>query len=132
VAISGGVLSRYERLRREERYGLLMAFDYTKDKLELENGEFAVWRDEDREEDKAAVARQLLRTAEESFDSKPDGACGAGLSSFYLEAQTFPAEQSKPTPVNSGDTWDCSTESPRQDQNRSQYLINIGTLSIHL
>jgi hypothetical protein len=32
-----------------------MAFDYTKDKLELENGEFAVWRDED----KAAVALRV-------------------------------------------------------------------------
>jgi hypothetical protein len=90
-AVTANILCRYERLGGSERHALLLAFDYTKDKLELENGAFTAWRDED----KAAVARQLMQTAEESFGSNPDEACGAGLLSLYLEAQTFPGEDAK-------------------------------------
>jgi hypothetical protein len=55
----------------------LSAFDYTKDKLELENGDFAGWRDED----KVAVAQQLLQAAKDSFFAERDGACGAAFTS---------------------------------------------------
>jgi hypothetical protein len=85
------ILSRYERLDRTRRHSLLLAFGYTKGKLELENGDFDDWRDEDKNE----VSHQLLRAAEELFRDDPDWACGAGLLSLYLEAQTFSGEQAK-------------------------------------
>jgi hypothetical protein len=90
-AMAANILTRYERLGGDGRHALLSAFDYTKDKLELENGDFAVWRDED----KVAVAQQLLQAAEDSFFTDRDGACGAGLLGLYLEAQTSPDEQAK-------------------------------------
>ena len=85
------ILIRYDRLEGDGRYALLFAFDYTKDKLELESGDFTVWRDEE----KVAVAQQLLQAAEELFFIDPEGACGAVLLSLYLEAQTLPSEQAK-------------------------------------
>ena len=63
----------------------------TPDKLELESGDFTEWRDEE----KVAVAQQLLQAAEELFFIDPEGACGAVLLSLYLEAQTLPGEQAK-------------------------------------
>jgi hypothetical protein len=85
------ILSRYGRVGRHGRYALLLAFGYTKGKLELENGDFADWCDEDKNE----ISHQLLRIAEELYGDDPDWACGAGLLSLYLEAQTFPGEQAK-------------------------------------
>jgi hypothetical protein len=85
------ILIRYDRLEGDGRYALLFAFDYTKDQLELENGDFAVWRDEE----KAAVAQQLLQTAEELSFLDPEGARGAILLSLYLEAQTLSGERAK-------------------------------------
>ena len=60
--MAADILIRYDRLEGDGRYALLFAFDYTKDKLELESGDFTVWRDEE----KVAVAQQL-------FDAPVDG-----------------------------------------------------------
>jgi hypothetical protein len=90
-AMAADILSRYDRLGGDGRYELLSAFDYTKDKLELESGDFTVWR----VEDKVAISQQLLQAAEELFCINRDGACGAGLLSLYLEAQTLLGEQAK-------------------------------------
>jgi hypothetical protein len=87
-ALAAGILSRYDRLGRHERYACLSAFDYTKDKLELEKGDFTVWSDQE----KVAVAQELMCAAEEFFSADRDGACGAILLSLYLEAQTLPGE----------------------------------------
>ena len=87
-ALAAGILSRYDRLGRHERYACLSAFDYTKDKLELEKGDFTVWSDQE----KIAVAQELMCAAEEFFSADRDGACGAILLSLYLEAQTLPGE----------------------------------------
>ena len=89
-ALTADILSRYDRLGRHERYACLSAFDYTKDKLELEKGDFAVWSNQE----KVAVAQELMRAAEEFFSADRDGACGAILLSLYLEAQTLPGEHS--------------------------------------
>ena len=84
--MAADILIRYDHLDGDGRYALLFAFDYTKDQLELESGDFTVWRDDE----KVAVARQLLQAAEELFFIGPEGACGAALLSLYLEAQTLP------------------------------------------
>ena len=89
--MTADILIRYGRLEGDGRYALLFAFDYSKDQLELESGDFIVWRDEQ----KVAVAQQLLQAAEELFFIDPEGACGAVLLSLYLEAQTLPGEQAK-------------------------------------
>jgi hypothetical protein len=47
-AMAADILSRYDHLGRHGRYVLLSAFDYTKDKLELESGDFTVWRDQEK------------------------------------------------------------------------------------
>ena len=99
-AMAADILSRYSRLGRDARHALLSAFDYTKDKLELESGNFNVWPDED----KVAVAQQLLQAAEEFFYINRDGACGAGLLSLYLEAQTLLGEQAERV-ISSIDDW---------------------------
>jgi hypothetical protein len=90
-AMAADILTRYDRIEADRRYVLLSAFDYTKDKLELESGDFTVWRDEE----KNAVAQELMRAAEEFFFVDRDGACGAALLSLYLEAQTLPGEHAK-------------------------------------
>jgi hypothetical protein len=90
-AMAADILSRYDRLGRDGRYALLSAFDYTKDKLELESGDFTVWRDEE----KIAVAQELMHAAEEFIFVDRDGACGAILLSLYLEAQSLPGERAK-------------------------------------
>jgi hypothetical protein len=87
-AMAADILSRYSRLGRDARHALLSAFDYTKDKLELERGGFTVWRNEE----KVAVAQELMHAAEEFFFMDREGACGAILLSLYLEAQTLPGE----------------------------------------
>ena len=89
--MAADILIRYDRLEGDGRYALLFAFDYTKDQLELESGDFTVWCDEE----KVAVAQQLLQAAEELFFIDPEGACGAVLLSLYLEAQTLPDEEAK-------------------------------------
>jgi hypothetical protein len=85
------ILGRYQRLESHERHALLLAYDYTKDKLELEYGDFADWRDED----KTDVAHKLMEVAEEFIGGDPDWACGAGLLSLYVEAQTFPTDEAR-------------------------------------
>jgi hypothetical protein len=50
------ILGRYQRLGIHERHALVLAFDYTKDKLELEYGDFAGWR----AEHKTDVADKLM------------------------------------------------------------------------
>jgi hypothetical protein len=70
---------------------MVLAFDYTKDKLELEYGDFTGWRDEH----KTDVADTLMRVAEEFIGEDLDWACGAGLLSLYLEAQTFPTDDAR-------------------------------------
>jgi hypothetical protein len=99
-AMAADILSRYDCLGGDGRYALLSAFDYTKDKLELESGDFNVWPDED----KVAVAQQLLQAAEEFFYINRDGACGAGLLSLCLEAQTLLGEQAERV-ISSIDDW---------------------------
>ena len=89
--MTADILIRYGRLEGDGRYALLFAFDYSKDQLELESGDFIVWRDEQ----KVAVAQQLLQAAEELFFIDPEGACGAVLLSLYLEAQTLLDEEAK-------------------------------------
>jgi hypothetical protein len=79
------ILGRYQRLGRHERHALVLAFDYTKDKLELEYGDFAGWRDGE----KTNVAHKLMQVAEEFIGEAIDWACCAELLSLYLEAQTF-------------------------------------------
>ena len=85
------ILGRYQRLGIHERHALVLAFDYTKDKLELEYGDFTGWRDEH----KTDVADTLMRVAEEFSGEDLDWACGAGLLSLYLEAQTFPTDDAR-------------------------------------
>ena len=72
-AMAVDILCRYNRREREGRHALLSAFDYTKDKLELESGDFTLWRNEE----KVVVARELMHAAEEFFFVDRDGACGA-------------------------------------------------------
>jgi hypothetical protein len=83
------ILGRYQRLGSHERHALMLAYDYTKDKLELEYGDFGGWRDED----KTDVAHKLMQVAEEFIGGDPDWACGAGLLSLYVEAQTSPTDE---------------------------------------
>jgi hypothetical protein len=90
-AMEADILNRYDCFGQDGRYALLSAFDYTKDKLELESGDFTIWPDED----KVAVAQQLLQAAEEFRYINRDAACGAELLSLYLEAQTLLGEQAK-------------------------------------
>jgi hypothetical protein len=102
------ILSRYERLGGYERYVLSSAFDYTKTDLEIEHGEFAGWRSED----KVATAKKLMESARRAFRAgqafrtraflatveRTDivtGASDLALLSLYLEAQTLPGEQAK-------------------------------------
>jgi hypothetical protein len=85
------ILGRYQRLGNHERHALLLAYDYTKDKLELEYGDFAAWRDDD----KTDVALKLMQVAEEFIAEDPDWACGAGLLSLYVEAQTLPTDEAR-------------------------------------
>ena len=85
------ILSRYERLDRSGRHALLLAFGYMKGKLELENGDFDDWCDDE----KNTVSRQLLRATQELYREDPNWACGAGLLSLYLEAQTLSSESAK-------------------------------------
>jgi hypothetical protein len=85
------ILGRYQCLGGHERHALVLAYDYTKDKLELEHGDFAGWRDED----KTDVAHKLMQVAEEFIGEDPDWACGAGLLSLYLEAQTFSTDEAR-------------------------------------
>ncbi len=85
------ILSRYHCLGRHGRHAILLAFDYTKGKLELESGDFGKWSIEE----KMQVAQKLLQVAEELFKCDFDLACGAGLLSFYLEAQTSPEERAR-------------------------------------
>jgi hypothetical protein len=85
------ILGRYQRLGSHERHALVLAFDYTKDKLELEYGDFASWRDEE----KTDVADKLMQVAEEFIGEDIDWACGAELMSLYLEAQTFRTEEAR-------------------------------------
>ena len=40
------IFGRYRHLGSHERHALVLAYDYTKDKLELEYGDFGGWRDE--------------------------------------------------------------------------------------
>ena len=42
------ILGRYQHLGSHERHTLVLAYDYTKDKLELEYGDFGGWRDADK------------------------------------------------------------------------------------
>jgi hypothetical protein len=85
------ILGRYQCLGSHERHTLVLAYDYTKDKLELEHGDFAGWRDED----KTDVAHKLMQVAEEFIGEDADWACGAGLLSLYLEAQTFSTDEAR-------------------------------------
>ena len=85
------ILNRYEHLGSYERYELTSAFDATKDSLESEHGNFVSWHNED----KAAIAKELLQTAKQAFRDFPNGANGAALLSLYLEAQTLPGEQAQ-------------------------------------
>ena len=85
------ILGRYQRLGRHERHALVLAYDYTKDKLELEYGDFATWRDDD----KTDVAHKLMQVAEEFIAEDPDWACGAGLLSLYVEAQPLPIDEAR-------------------------------------
>jgi len=85
------ILDRYQRLGSHERHALVLAYDYTKDKLELEYGDFATWRDDD----KTDVAHKLMQVAEEFMAEDPDWACGAGLLGLYVEAQTLPTGEAR-------------------------------------
>jgi hypothetical protein len=57
----------------------------------LEYGDFAGWR----AEHKTDVADKLMKVAEEFIGEDPNWACGAGLLSLYLEAQTFPTDDAR-------------------------------------
>jgi hypothetical protein len=121
--MAADILIRYDGLERDGRYALLFAFDYTKDQLELENGDFAVWRDEE----KAAVAQQLLQTAEELSFLDPEGACGAILLSLYLEAQTLPGEQAKGMISNIEDWHRRAIE-----KEFNLFAINVGAAAVNV
>ena len=69
------ILGRYQRLGSHER----------------EYGDFATWRDDD----KTDVAHKLMQVAEEFMAEDPDWACGAGLLSLYVEAQTLPTDEAR-------------------------------------
>jgi hypothetical protein len=84
-------LGRYQRLGRHERHALVLAYDYTKDKLELEYGDFAAWRNED----KTDVAHKLMQIAEEFIADNPNLAWGAGLLSLYVEAQALHTDEAR-------------------------------------
>jgi hypothetical protein len=85
------LLNLYEQFGGYERYELTSAFEAVKGDLEIEHGEFAGWQ----AADKAAAAKQLLKMGKEAFGVNQRGACGVGLLSIYLEAQTLPGDQAK-------------------------------------
>jgi hypothetical protein len=100
------ILVRYQRLGRHERHALVLAFDYTKDKLELEYGNFAGWHDEE----KTDVAHELMQVAEEFIGENIDWACGAELLSLYLEAQTFLNDKGREMVLRIEDWYRCAIE----------------------
>jgi hypothetical protein len=119
--MAADILIRYDHLDGDGRYALLFAFDYTKDQLELQGGDFTVWRDDE----KVAVAQQLLQAAEELFVIDPEGACGAVLLSLYLEAQTLPDEEAK-VMISSIEDW--HRRAIEKDFNL--FAINLGAAAL--
>ena len=119
--MTADILIRYGRLEGDGRYALLFAFDYSKDQLELESGDFIVWRDEQ----KVAVAQQLLQTAEELFFIDSEGACGAVLLSLYLEAQTLPGEEAKGM-ISGIEDWHRRAI----EKEFNLFAINVGTAAL--
>ena len=119
--MAADILIRYDHLDGDGRYALLFAFDYTKDQLELQGGDFTVWRDDE----KVAVAQQLLQAAEELFVIDPEGACGAVLLSLYLEAQTLPDEEAK-VMISSIEDWHRRAI----EKEFNPFAINVGAVGL--
>jgi hypothetical protein len=119
--MAADILIRYDHLDGDGRYALLFAFDYTKDQLELQDGDFTVWRDDE----KVAVAQQLLQAAEELFVIDPEGACGAVLLSLYLEAQTLPDEEAK-VMISSIEDWHRRAI----EKEFNLFAINVGAAAL--
>jgi hypothetical protein len=119
--MAADILIRYDHLDGDGRYALLFAFDYTKDQLELQGGDFTVWRDDE----KVAVAQQLLQAAEELFVIDPEGACGAVLLSLYLEAQTLPDEEAK-VMISSIEDWHRRAI----EKEFNLFAINVGAAAL--